>query len=106
MYDRGVVVVAAGPFGNTPRRPYVIVSKQNHPFAGDQYVGLGISTKKYHDSIPLQNSYETGSLERDSFISPWEVVSLRDLDVVRAVARVTSKCVETAVDRLISYVRA
>lgn len=25
MYERGVIVVAADPFGNTPRRPYLIV---------------------------------------------------------------------------------
>jgi len=46
MYRRGTVVVASDPFGNTPRRPYLIVSDESHPFTGEQYIGAGISTKE------------------------------------------------------------
>ena len=35
MYERGVIVVAADPFGTTLRRPYLIVSDDSHPFAGN-----------------------------------------------------------------------
>lgn len=105
MYDRGVVVVAADPFGHTPRRPYLLVSDGNHPFAGTQYIALGITTKEYADSLPLAGSFEAGTLNRESFVSPWAVVSLRDIDVDRAIARVADDLTNAAVERLTQYVR-
>jgi len=49
--SRGTVVVAADPFGHTPRRPYLLVSDDGHPFAGEQYIALGITTKEYEDNL-------------------------------------------------------
>ncbi|WP_255193372.1 hypothetical protein [Natronobeatus ordinarius] len=104
MHERGVVVVAADPFGHTPRRPYLVVSSEDHPFAGDQYIALGITTQSYAESISLAGAFEIGALERDSFVSPWAVVSLRDADVDRAIARVTDELTATAVEKLMQYV--
>lgn len=105
MHDRGVVVVAADPFGNTPRRPYLIVSNTSHPFAGKQYIALGITTKEYTESLPLAGAFETGTLNRESFVSSWAVVSLQDIDVDRAVARVTDELIAAAVDKMMQYTR-
>ncbi|RBI58617.1 hypothetical protein DMJ13_26175 [halophilic archaeon] len=104
MYDRGVVVVAADPFGNTPRRPYLIVSGDGHPFAGEQYIALGITSKEYANSLPLTDAFETGALSQDSFVSPWAVVSLMDIDIDRAVARLNEEFVTTAVEQMAGYV--
>lgn len=105
MYERGVIVVAADPFGNTPRRPYLIVSDDRHPFTGTQYIALGITTKEYSESVPLDGAFETGTLERESFVSPWAVVSLQDTDVDRAVARVSDELLATVAEQLTRYVR-
>lgn len=104
MHDRGVIVVADDPFGETPRRPYLIVSGENHPFAGEQYIALGITTKDYPESRPLEDAYESGTLTRPSFVSPWAVVSLLATDIDRAVARVTSEFVDLAAEELTTYV--
>ncbi|TVT85016.1 hypothetical protein [Haloferax volcanii] len=104
MYERGVIVVAADPFGHTPRRPYLILSDSSHPFAGNQYIALGISTKEYSDSLPLAGAYETGTLDRESFVSPWAIVSLMDSDIERAVAQVTSEFTDSAASRQTQYV--
>jgi hypothetical protein len=64
------------PFGNTPRRPYLILSDQSHPFAGSQYIAVGITTTEYDESIPLADSFVRGSLDRESLVSPGAVVSL------------------------------
>ena len=87
MHDRGVIVVADDPFGETPRRPYLIVSGNDHPFAGEQYIALGITTKEYSASLSLADAFETGTLTRPSSVSPWAVVSLLATDIDRAVAR-------------------
>ncbi|QSX00602.1 hypothetical protein [Haloterrigena alkaliphila] len=104
MHERGVIGVAADPFGNTPRRPYLIVSDGTHPFAGRQCIALGITTKEYAESLPLAGSFETGTLNRESFVSPWAVVSIQGIDIDRAVARVTEELTETAIDEMTQYV--
>ncbi|WP_235007126.1 hypothetical protein [Haloarcula mannanilytica] len=63
MHRRGTVVVASDPFGNTPRRPYLVISDETHPFAGEQYIALGISTKEYDESISLADSFVEGRLD-------------------------------------------
>jgi hypothetical protein len=80
MYDRGSVVVAHDPYGNTPRRPYLVLSDDTHPFAGRQYIAVGITTKEYEPSLPLEGNFLTGELTERSFVSPWAVVSLRETD--------------------------
>lgn len=103
MYDRGSIVVAVDPFGRTPRRPYVIASTEGHPFHGEQFVALGITTTAFPAAIDIDDAYATGSLSRRSYIAPWAVVSLRDSTIDRAVARLESDRVDTAVDRLFDY---
>ncbi|ELY39157.1 hypothetical protein [Natronorubrum tibetense] len=104
MHERGVIVVATDPFGNTPRRPYLLISDESHPFVGDQYIALGITTKEYAESVPLTGAFETGTLNRDSFVSPWAIVSLQDSDVDRAVARVTPELIDTVTDQTMQYI--
>ena len=102
-YGRGYVVIAADPFGDTPRRPYLIVSDGTHPFAGQQYIALGISTKQYADSLPLTDAFVEGKLTRESFVSPWAVVSLRSNQIERAVAQLSTKLTNEATRQMAAY---
>ena len=103
MYRRGTIAVASDPFGNTPRRPYLVVSDETHPFAGQQYIAVGISTREYDESVPLTGEFVEGTLNRESFVAPWAVVSLRKTNLERAVARVTQSITETVVRRMVSF---
>ena len=103
MYRRSTVVVASDPFGNTPRRPYLVVSDESHPFPGEQYIAVGISTREYDESVPLADTFVEGSLDRESFVAPWAVVSLREANLERAVARVTDSVTETTVRRMAGF---
>jgi len=102
-YERGHVVVAADPLGDTPRRPYVIISDDSHPFAGRQYIALGISTQEYSESIPLAGEFVEGKLNRESFVSPWAVVSLRNSHIERAVARLSTELTNEATQQMAEY---
>lgn len=104
MHNRGVIVVTSDPYGNTPRRPYLLVSDETHPFAGRQYIALGITTSEYAAARSLEGAFEVGTLERESFVSPWAVVSLRDRDIDRAVARVSDDFIHSVIDDLITYI--
>lgn len=104
MYRRGTVVIASDPFGSAPRRPYLIVSDGSHPFAGEQYIGAGISTKEYDASVPLDDAFVEGTLDRESFVAPWAVVSLREATINRAVARVEDDVTETTARQMAGFV--
>ena len=100
MYRRGAVVIASDPFGDTPRRPYLVVSDDTHPFAGEQYIAAGISTKSYDGSIPIADTFVDGGLGRESFVAPWAVVSLRNSTIERAIGLVDSSVTETTASRI------
>lgn len=102
--SRGTVVVAADPFGHTPRRPYLLLSDDSHPFAGEQYVALGITTKEYGESLRIGDAFERGELSRTSFVSPWAAVSLAEADIERAVARLSDAFTDRCAERLTEYV--
>jgi hypothetical protein len=100
MLQRGSIVVASDPYGHTPRRPYLILSDETHPFAGEQYIAAGITTKEYPQSISLEGRYVEGGLSNQSFVSPWAVVSLREADIERAVAIVDQTVTRTAAEQI------
>ena len=104
MLQRGSIVVASGPYVNTPRRPYLILSDELHPFAGEQYIAAGITTKEYAPSISLEGMFVEGSLSERSFVSPWAVVSLRESDIERAVAIVDELVLRDVAKRLARFV--
>ena len=104
MRQRGSVVVASDPYGHTPRRPSLLVSDEAHPFAGEQYIAAGITTKSYPPSIPLEDRFVDGGLSEQSFVSPWAVVSLREADIERAVAIVDQTVTRTTAEQIARFV--
>jgi hypothetical protein len=55
QYERGDVVEASDPFREqNPSRPFCIVSTPDHPFHGEQYLALTLTTKTwYEETIPV-----------------------------------------------------
>ena len=104
MLRRGGIVVASDPYGRTPRRPYLLLSDETHPFAGAQYIAAGITTKEYPPSISLAGRFVDGGLSEHSFVSPWAVVSLREADIERAVAIVDRTVTRTAAEEVARFV--
>lgn len=83
--ERGDVVRSADPFklGTDKQRPWLVVNDESHPFHGEQYIAVAISTKQYDDSVALTpDVWETGGVPRESYISPWAVHSPRSEDFV------------------------
>jgi mRNA-degrading endonuclease toxin of MazEF toxin-antitoxin module len=104
MLRRGSVVVASDPYGHIPRRPYLILSDETHPFAGEQYIAVGITTNEYPPSISLEDRFVDGGLSARSFVSPWAVVSLRETDIERAVAIVNQTVTNAAAEQVARFV--
>jgi len=106
-YERGDVVEATDPFGErSASRPFVIVSTADHPFHGDQYVALTLTTKTWYDeTIPLaEEDFVEGGLPRESFVVPWGVGSPQQTDIETYLGRLAAQTVDRAVEQMTGYV--
>lgn len=104
-YPQGGVVVADDPFGASGERPYVIISDARHPFHGTEYIALVITSTERDRAIPLDEAaYEEGSLPQQSYISPWNPMTLKDWMIIKHVATLTDTVVNDAVARLNTYI--
>jgi mRNA-degrading endonuclease toxin of MazEF toxin-antitoxin module len=103
-YPQGAIVLATDPFGNAPKRPYVVLSNSTHPFHGQEYVAAVITTTERHNAIELTpERIERGSLPRRSFVSPWSVTTLKDAVIDTQPAQVTGETVDDTRRELNKY---
>lgn len=103
-YPLGAIVTASDPFGNSSQRPYLLVSNSTHPFFGNEYVGVVVTTKFRDEAIPLRKSaYRRGSLPRESFLNPWNPVTLKAVMIGKHAATVREAVVRNAVQSLNQY---
>jgi hypothetical protein len=83
--ERGAVVdyLAIFAFESSPR-PYLIASGGAHPFHGEEYVGLAITTTDLDPAMLIDDAWVHGSLPKRSFIKPWQPTLLKHDDIVDA----------------------
>jgi hypothetical protein len=105
-YDRGDVVEAGDPFtdANTSR-PFLVVNTDAHPFHGDQYVAVTLTTKTWYDeTIGLDDAdFVEGGVPERSSIVPWGVASPGHEDITDWFGRIDEDVVDRAVEDLIGY---
>jgi len=96
--ERGAVVEypAVFAFESYPR-PYLIVSNESHPFHGEEYVGLAITTTEHDAAIPIDDdSWVRGRLPKRSFIKPWQPTLLKHDDIEDAFGLLDTPVVDRA----------
>ena len=94
-YAQGAIVIADDPFGNNPKRPYLILSNDHVPFHGHEYVAAVITTTAPTEAVELTaNRLERGRLPRTSYVSPHSVLTLEDWMVTKQPAKATDATVD------------
>jgi len=104
---RGDVVLAADAFKEDSERPWLVVNNRSHPFDGEQYVVMGLTTRTWCDErVPLNESdFVRGSAPRESSVVPHAVTSLQPYLMTDYVCRVAGTRVDEAVKELLKYLR-
>lgn len=102
-YRQGAVVVGRDPFGDSDARPYLVLSDEAHPFAGEEYLAALVTTTEREPAVPLDGEYVEGELPYESFVNPWNVLTLKDTAVRKRVAHVSESVVSTTADRMYEY---
>ena len=77
-YGRGDVVWAEDPFkaGDTAR-PWLVLSSNDHPFHGEQYVCCLLTTTPRTAAVSLNDDdWTAGGTPEKSYVNPWVPMSL------------------------------
>lgn len=107
-YERGDVVEVGDPFNeHKESRPFVIVNTGDHPFHGDQYIAVTLTTKQwYENTLAISNDdFLDGGIPRTSSIVPWGVILPSHSDVRDHFGRLQEPVVSETIDHLVRYLR-
>jgi hypothetical protein len=101
------VVGVSDPFGDYETRPFAVVNTDDHPFHGEQYVALTLTTRTWFDgTLPLADGdFVEGSVPDDSYVVPWGVASPGEDDIGERFGQLRPSTVDDAVDALVTYLR-
>lgn len=106
-WERGDVVVATDPFRDdeSAGRPFLVVSTDETPFHGEQYIALALTTRTWHDErIPLEGAHwMDGGAPESSSIMPWSVNAVRTEWVNYRQGTLHEDVVDRAVERVVTY---
>jgi mRNA-degrading endonuclease toxin of MazEF toxin-antitoxin module len=103
-YGRGDVVWHSAPFRDGGR-PYVVLSDDDHPFYGEEYVVVGVTTTERERAVALPpDTWAEGGAPKPSWASPWYVLTLKHATITDRLGRLTSDVtdrISTSVARLV-----
>jgi mRNA interferase MazF len=108
-FERGDVVYGADPFkGSDYSRPWLVISNTAHPFHGEQYIVLALTTKTWHDDLLSigESQWTDGGTPKDSSIVPWSIETLEHADIGHWQGTIVESVVTDAVDEFVTFVRA
>lgn len=89
------------PDGTKPDRPWLIVSNNNHPFHGTEYLVLGMTTNPRGGGIEVGKSdCVKGGTSKTSYISPWFAMTLKHTDISHHIGSISDSLVTEAINDL------
>ncbi|MFB6296875.1 MAG: hypothetical protein ABEH66_08585 [Halobacteriales archaeon] len=98
--ERGEIVWHPAVFADY-ERPFLVVSTDAHPFHGEEYVALAISTTDVASAIQIEQvDWAIGALPKESYVKPWNPVILKETDIATTAGALYQDVVDRAVDHL------
>jgi len=103
-YERGDVIWHPAPFRDGGR-PYVVLSDDDHPFYGEEYAVVGVTTTERERGVALTSeAWNEGGAPKPSWASPWYVLTIKHATITDRLGRLTTEATDdiaTEVARLI-----
>ncbi|WP_394741861.1 hypothetical protein [Natronococcus roseus] len=105
-FPRGAVVVSADLVGPRSKRPFVLVSTEAHPFYGEEYTAIPLTTTPRSAAVELTDGrFLEGELPRRSYATPWNIATLKHEAISTHAGTLTEEATERLVERAIEYLR-
>ncbi|WP_136716876.1 hypothetical protein [Halorientalis salina] len=119
--DRGTVVWCLDPFKfdseesgerdnadeeSLPGRPVVIANTPDHPFAGEQYIGLSLTTRTWYADQLVEVTEEAwldGGTTHRSYLIPWSILSPQPDDIEFWIGQLDGDVLTAALGELLPY---
>lgn len=98
-FERGDVAWHPAPYKADPNagRPFVVLSDDQHPFYGEEYLAAALTTVPRPEALPLtETDWVQGGTPRDSYVSPWYVMSPKHTNFDAGIGTLR----ETTIDRI------
>lgn len=81
-YTRGDVVRGPDVLGTSPRRPWLCVSDEIHPFSNEEAIYAMVTSVPHQPAIGLEEAdFESGGLPRQSFAAPYALTTIKHEDM-------------------------
>jgi mRNA-degrading endonuclease toxin of MazEF toxin-antitoxin module len=79
MPPRGEVWWGPAPHKNTPAyRPWLVLSTDDHPFAGEECICAAMTTQDHDEGIAVpDDAWVAGGSEERAYVSPWYVATVK-----------------------------
>lgn len=90
-FRRGHVVWHDGLFRGSGR-PWLVLSDDDHPFHGQEYLVAGMTTRERDAAVQVpDDAWAVGGLPGKSFVSPWFLSTLKHARIDRGVGALTEE---------------
>lgn len=83
----------------TTERPSPVVSTEAHPFHGEEYVALGVTTREQNEALDDEWVMGSTSTPERSYVNPWSLVTIKHASVSGGQGRLRAGFVDKAVER-------
>jgi mRNA-degrading endonuclease toxin of MazEF toxin-antitoxin module len=88
-YQRGDVVWHPAPFRDGGR-PYVVLSDDQHPYYGEEYMVVGVTTSEREQAVALTPAtWAKGGAPKRSWASPWYVLTVEHATITERLGHLT-----------------
>ena len=93
-YQRGDVVWHPAPFRDGGR-PYVVLSDDQHPFYGEEYMVVGVTTSEREQAVALTPAtLAEGGAPKRSWASPWYVLTVKHATITERLGHLTPEATD------------
>lgn len=105
-YNRGDVIWGPEPFKPAVKpRPWVIISNENHPFHGEEYLAVTLTTTKRPEALEIiESHWIEGSAPRKSYAAPWVVITIKHKDIKEKIGKLDLDFLDKIIKNLESYI--
>jgi mRNA-degrading endonuclease toxin of MazEF toxin-antitoxin module len=99
-YSRGDVLWHPAPFRDGGR-PYIVLSDETHPFYGEEYMVVGVTTTERNGAIELApEAWAEGGAPKRSWASPWYILTLKHATVTDRLGQITPEATDQIARKL------
>ncbi len=100
------MVVGPDFIGGNSKRPFVVISNEDHPFSHEECLVVLVTTTERSEAIPLPDKkFSEGKLPKESFASPWTVTTMKKNVLQEKIGSLKENTVDNISNQVEEYIK-